>query len=86
MIKAFTSESIKLAYLGKRVILLFTRFRGIPPNEPAGVDISFKKEQRGFIKNDVEAFQDGSKVSLCASNLQDFRICGSPEKQRQLHC
>ena len=63
MLKMPAMEAPKLLYFAKRVALLFTRFSGIPTKEPAGISLNEKPEQKSFLYNDVEAYQDASKVS-----------------------
>jgi hypothetical protein len=68
MLKVIGTESVKAYYLAQRLVLLFTRLRGIPKYEPEGISYSAKRDQFNYALNDVEAYQDGKNVkfiSLC---------------------
>ena len=48
-----------------RLMLLFTRTKGIPKNEASGINTSgARHDQRRFLRNDVEAYQEGSDVRI----------------------
>ena len=67
MLKVIESVVVRNFYMVHRLMLLFTRTKGIPKSEPTGISISGGRHtQRRFLVNDVEAYQEASDVSLKA--------------------
>jgi len=53
MLKVVESEFLRNYYMIHRLVLMFTRTRGIPKQEPSGTQVSGKHEGRRFLNNDV---------------------------------
>ena len=63
MLKLVESEFLKNYYMVHRLVLMWTRTRGIPKSEPTAIHTSSNHVNRRFLKNDVEAYQEASEVS-----------------------
>jgi len=64
MLKVVESEFLRNYYMIHRLVLMFTRTRGIPKQEPSGTQVSGKHEGRRFLNNDVQAYQESQDVIL----------------------
>ena len=63
MLKVIQSEVLANYYMVHRLMLLFTRTKGIPKTEPSGISVSGgRHDQRRFLRNDVHAYQEASEI------------------------
>lgn len=56
MLKVVSSEVMNSVYMVHRMMLLFTRTKGIPKIEPSGISVGHKNDLKRFLTNDVEAY------------------------------
>ena len=70
MFKVIESEVLRNYYMVHRLMLLFTRTRGIPKTEATGISVAGNNhDQRRFLINDVEAYQEGADVRISNTSL-----------------
>jgi hypothetical protein len=63
MLKVIEHEALNTYYMIHRMVLLATRTRGIPKNEPSGIHMTHGNLQARILTNDVDSYQEGSNVT-----------------------
>ena len=64
MLKIVGREATRAYYIINRLRVFYERMQ-IPKTEPAGINLAKGYQNFKLIQNDLEAYQDSSRVSVC---------------------
>lgn len=85
MLKIVGREIIRACHVVNRVRVIYNRTK-IPKVEPTSINVNKGYSQLRLNENDVDVYQDSSRVILCVIySIIDCIICGFKEEQRKLY-